>query len=121
MCKPGTRSRESYGELRGLIYLIDDEASVVKSLSRLFRTYDFDVHGFHAADSFLAAYHPLAHCCIILDLVLPNIDGFALQREIYARTPGRRIIFLSGRADVPRSVETMKADTMNFLTKAGRC
>jgi FixJ family two-component response regulator len=100
-----------------LIYLIDDEASVVKSLSRLLRAYDFDVHGFHAADSFLAAYQPDAHCCIILDLVLPNMDGFALQQEIYARTPGRPIIFLSGRADVPRSVETMKAGAMDFLTK----
>jgi FixJ family two-component response regulator len=100
-----------------LIYLIDDEASVVKSLSRLLRTYHFDVHGFHAADSFLAAYQPDAHCCIILDLVLPTMDGLALQQEIYARTPGRPIIFLSGRADVPTSVETMKAGAMDFLTK----
>ena len=100
-----------------IIYLIDDESSVVKSLSRLLRLYDFDVHGFHAADAFLAAYQPDAHCCIILDLVLPNMDGFALQQEIHARTPGRPIIFLSGSVDVPKSVEAMKADAMDFLTK----
>ena len=105
------------GELREIVYLIDDEASVVKSLSRLLRLYDFDVHGFHAADTFLAAYQPDAHCCIILDLILPSMDGLALQQEIYARTPSRPIIFLSGRADVPRSVEAMKAGAMDFLTK----
>jgi len=100
-----------------IIYLIDDESSVVKSLSRLLRLYDFDVHGFHAADAFLAAYQPDAHCCIILDLVLPNMEGFALQQEIHARTPGRPIILLSGSVDVPKSVEAMKADAMDFLTK----
>jgi FixJ family two-component response regulator len=100
-----------------LIYLIDDEASVVKSLSRLLRTYDFDVHGFHAADSFLPAYQPDAHCCIILDLILSGMDGLALQQEIYVRTPSRPIIFLSGRADVRRSVTAMKAGAMDFLTK----
>ena len=105
------------GDLRALIYLIDDEASVLKSLSRLLRLYDFDVHGFHAADAFLAAYQPDAHCCIILDLILPGMDGLALQQEVYARTPGRPIVFLSGRADVPRSVEAMKAGAMDFLTK----
>jgi FixJ family two-component response regulator len=108
------------GRMRGLseiIYLIDDEASVVKSLSRLLQLYDFDVRGFHAADTFLAAYQPDAHCCIILDLILSGMDGLALQQEIYTRTPGRPIIFLSGRADVPRSVEAMKAGAMDFLTK----
>ena len=105
------------GESREIIYLIDDEASVVKSLSRLLRSYDFDVRGFHAADTFLAAYQPDAHCCIILDLILPRMDGLALQHEIYARTPGRPILFLSGSADVPRSVEAMKAGAMDFLTK----
>ena len=100
-----------------LIYLIDDEASVVKSLSRLLRSYGFGVRGFHAADTFLAAYQPDAHCCIILDLILPRMDGLALQQEIYARTPGRPILFLSGSADVPRIVEAMKAGAMDFLTK----
>ena len=105
------------GDLRALIYVIDDEALVVKSVSRLLRLYDFDVHGFYAADAFLAAYQPDAHCCIILDLILSGMDGLALQQEIYARTPGRPIIFLSGRAEVPRSVEAMKAGAMDFLTK----
>ena len=105
------------GDLRALIYVIDDEALVVKSVSRLLRLYDFDVHGFHTADAFLAAYQPDAHCCIILDLILSGMDGLALQQEIYARTPGRPIIFLSGRAEVPRSVEAMKAGAMDFLTK----
>ena len=100
-----------------IIYLIDDESSVVTSVSRLLRLYDFDVHGFHAADAFLAVYQPDAHCCIILDLILSGMDGLALQQEIYARTPGRPIIFLSGSVDVPRSVEAMKAGAMDFLTK----
>ena len=104
-------------QLRELIYLIDDEASVVKSLSRLLQAHGFDVRGFQAVDTFLAAYQPDAHCCIILDLILPCMDGLALQQEIYARTPGRPILFLSGSADVPRSVEAMKAGAMDFLTK----
>ena len=101
------------GELREIVYLIDDEASIVKALSRLLRLYDLDVHGFHAADAFLAAYQPDAHCCIILDLLLPSMDGLALQQEIYARTPSRPIIFLSGRADVPGGVEATKAGAMD--------
>jgi two-component system, LuxR family, response regulator TtrR len=90
------------GELRGLIYLIDDEASVVKSLSRLLRTYDFDVHGFHAADSFLAAYQPLAHRCIIL---LPNMDGFALGD---LRPDARSSVGSSFFPDVPMCREALR-------------
>jgi FixJ family two-component response regulator len=54
---------------------------------------------------------------MILDLGLPGLSGLDLQRELARDHAGIPIVFLSGTADIPTSVEAMKGGAMEFLTK----
>jgi FixJ family two-component response regulator len=55
--------------------------------------------------------------CLVLDVVLPDLDGLDLQRRVAADRIGTPIIFITGHGDVPMSVRAMKAGAVEFLTK----
>jgi FixJ family two-component response regulator len=99
------------------VFIVDDDASVRKSLARLVRAVGFDAEVFASAREFLArAPHP-GPCCLVLDVRMPGLTGIELQ-EMLAAT-GRRIsiVFVTGHVDVPTSVKAMKAGAVDLLTK----
>jgi DNA-binding NtrC family response regulator len=55
--------------------------------------------------------------CLILDVHLPGLDGFQLQRELREHDKTIPIIFVTGHADIPSSVRAIKAGAMEYLTK----
>jgi FixJ family two-component response regulator len=59
---------------------------------------------------------PAVPCCLILDVNLPGLNGLELQKQIADRN-AMPIVFISGQADVPISVQAMKAGAIEFLTK----
>ena len=100
-----------------IIYIVDDDVSVHRALSLLLKSHGFGVQTFTNAAGFLAFKHPKVPSCLVLDIRLPNINGFALQ-EIMAKqgivTP---VIFITGHGDIPMSVKAMKAGAVDFLPK----
>jgi FixJ family two-component response regulator len=100
------------------VFVVDDDASVVKALSRLLRARGYDVRSFTSPRAFLDDHDAAIPGCAVLDLAMPGLDGLALQQAL--STAGdlpRPIIFLTGRGDVPSSVRAMKAGAVDFLTK----
>ena len=99
------------------VYVVDDDPSVRKSVSRLLRTAGYEVEAFASADDFLA--HPPASepGCLLLDLRMPGRDGLELQEALAAARKRIPIIFVSGHGDVPSSVRAMKGGAVDFLTK----
>ena len=55
--------------------------------------------------------------CLILDLALPDLNGLDVQKRVAADRSDMPVIFLTGYADVPMSVQAMKAGAIEFLTK----
>ena len=111
------------GELSELVYLVDDEPPILKALGRLLKANGFETRSFLTARAFLEAYDLRRPACLILDLEMPGISGLELQRTLRERGSTQPIVFLSGHADVPRSVSAMKNGAVDFLTKpdsAGR-
>jgi FixJ family two-component response regulator len=108
------------GELTELVYLVDDEPPILKALGRLLKANGFETRSFLTARAFLEAYDPRRPACLILDLELPDISGLELQRTLQERGSTHPIVFLSGHADVPRSVSAMKNGAVDFLTKPVR-
>ena len=108
------------GELRELVYLVDDELPILKALGRLLKANGIETRSFQTARAFLEAYDPQHPACLILDLELPDISGLELQRMLQERGSTHPIVFLSGRADVARSVSAMKNGAVDFLTKPVR-
>ena len=99
------------------VYLVDDDSSVLKALSRLLCASGFDIKPFLSARDFLDQDDLARPGCAVLDVAMPGLDGLELQNALLARGDRRPIIFLTGQADIPMSVRAMKAGAVDFLTK----
>jgi FixJ family two-component response regulator len=99
------------------VFLVDDDAGVLKALSRLLRAKSYDIRAFTSAQEFLKQHDAAVPGCAIFDISMPGLDGLALQQVFRAGGNQRPIIFLTGKGTIPKSVQAMKAGAIDFLTK----
>jgi len=104
-------------EDRAVAFVIDDDASMRRSLDTLLRSVGLDVHLFSSAQEFMQAKRPDVPACLVLDVRLPGMSGLAFQQELVRAGVALPVIFLTGHADVPMTVRAMKAGAAEFLTK----
>jgi FixJ family two-component response regulator len=102
---------------KSLIYVVDDNVSICRSLTLLLKSYGFKVETFTHARSFLAYKHPKLPSCLVLDIRLPDINGITLQDMMTRRGITIPIIFITGHGDIPMSVKGMKGGAIDFLPK----
>jgi len=102
------------------IVVIDDDASIRKSLDNLFRSVGFQVELFASPQEFLQSNRPDRPGCIVLDVRFPGRSGLDMQQELAAANIQLPIIFITGYGDIPMSVRAMKAGAVEFLTKPFR-
>jgi FixJ family two-component response regulator len=100
-----------------LVYVVDDDPSVLRSLQRLLRSAGCDVMTFSSALEFLAFQHPDQPSCLILDVRMPELGGLELQEQMADRGISFPVIFITGHGTVPISVKAMKAGAVDFLQK----
>lgn len=99
------------------ICVVDDDASVRRSLRRLLVASGYRVETFPDARSYLDD-RAVERCgCLILDVRMPGIDGLELQARLAGSERVAPIVFLSGHGDIPMSVRAVKAGAVDFLTK----
>ncbi len=104
--------------LNSTVFVVDDDASVRKSLARLMASAGYAVETFASAREFLdRGHHQDIPGCVVLDLRMPGLSGLDLQQELKAFTPPLPIIFITGHGDVPTSVRAMKDGAVDFLAK----
>jgi FixJ family two-component response regulator len=99
------------------VFVIDDDPSLRKSLSRLLRSAGHAVETFASAEEFLAREHFDGIGCIILDVQMPGLSGMDLQVELSKAETSMPIVFITGHGDIPMSVEAMRKGAVHFLTK----
>lgn len=100
-----------------VVFLVDDDPSVLKALDRLLTMKGFEVRPFATPDAFLGAHDPSVSGCIVLDVAMPEKSGLELQRLLTGARSIQPIIFISGNSDIPTSVSAMKEGAFDFLTK----
>lgn len=110
--EPGRLQRE-----RPLIAIVDDDAGVLRSLSRLLRFHDFEVHAYTSPQALLHEIEALQPDCLIADLAMPEVNGLDLQAMLTDSEPGYPIVFLTGFGNVRCSVRAMRAGAVDFLAK----
>src|SRR5881227_2179715 len=99
------------------VFVVDDYAPVRRSIVRLLHAAGFVVVAFASAEEFLAQYDPQTLGCLVLDVAMPTLNGLELQHVLAQTGSLLPIIFLTGTADIPKSVQAMKHGASDFLTK----
>ncbi|RXS92808.1 response regulator transcription factor [Silvibacterium dinghuense] len=99
-----------------IVYIVDDDARVRRSLANLLASFDIPTRAFPSALEYLNCELPDLLSCLILDINLPGLSGLALQQRLVSQQHPP-IIFLTGHGDVPSSVQAMKAGAVDFLPK----
>ncbi len=99
------------------INVVDDDASVLKSLARLLQSARYRVRTYDSALDFLAEYHDGTAGCLILDVRMPELSGLDLQDRLQDGDIRIPIIFITGHGDIPMTVRAMKGGAHDFLTK----
>ncbi len=99
------------------VFIIDDDASVRKSLSRLLRAENLRTESFDSAGAYLDRDAHEGMGCILLDINMPGISGIELQARLVDQGSDMPIVFLTGHGDVRSSVLAMKRGALDYLTK----
>ena len=102
---------------RPTVFIIDDNPSARRGLSRLVRAAGMSVEAYGSAQEFLERKHYDGYGCILLDIKMPGMNGLDLQEELVKADYSMPIIFVSGHADVPMTARAMKKGAVDFLTK----
>ena len=104
-------------EAEPVIFVVDDDASVRKSLARLLGSHGLTVETFDSAEQFLKRESYDGTGCIILDVRMPGLSGIALHDELARTDYHVPVIFITGHGDIPMGVEAMKKGASDFLPK----
>lgn len=114
--RPTERSGRAMGSL---VFVVDDDASVRKSLDRLLSASGYRVQTFESARAFLARPQLPAEepQCLVLDVRMPGLNGLDLQTSLRNAGSTIPIVFSTGFGDVMSSVRAMKIGAVDFLTK----
>jgi FixJ family two-component response regulator len=107
-------------ETGGLVFIVDDDASLRESLKNLIRSVGLRVEPFASAQEFLRSKRPDVPGCLVLDVRLQGVSGLDLQKRMADSDIEMPIIFISGHGDIPMTVQAMKAGAVEFLTKPFR-
>jgi FixJ family two-component response regulator len=99
------------------VYVVDDDLPFLRSLTRLLRVSGYDVVMHNSADELLDELHAGSHGCVVTDLMMPGMDGMALQQALHDRGNPIPVVFLTGQGDIPASVRAMRNGAEDFLTK----
>lgn len=99
------------------ICIVDDDPAIRTSLMDLFESLEMSAVCYEDGDDFLARANLDGPGCILLDIHMPGIGGLEIQRHIAAARSALPIVFMTGRAAIPMSVQAMKRGASDFLLK----
>jgi RNA polymerase sigma factor (sigma-70 family) len=99
------------------VFVVDDDSSTRELLAWLMKRNGLKSQVFPDARSFLDTYRPDAPGCLVVDLNMPGMNGLDLQQYLKESGVQLPVVFLSGRADVPKAVRAVKEGAIDFIEK----
>jgi two-component system, LuxR family, response regulator FixJ len=100
-----------------VVFVIDDDPGVRRSLKALGRSYRLAVETYPSAQAFLSAYDPERPGCVLLDVRLAGRSGLDLQDELRRHGSALPIIVMTGHGDLATSLRAFRAGAVDFLEK----
>ena len=101
----------------GTVFIVDDDASFLRSVSRLLSAVGYTVKTFESAQEFLSRLGPEMSGCVVADLQMPGMNGLELQKALKLSANPLPVIFLTGQGDIPTTVIAMRGGAVDFLVK----
>ena len=99
------------------VYAVDDDLFTRTLLEQIFNSADLPVETYASGEEFLASYSPGNCGCLLLDMMMPGMDGLELQRQLASRGNNTPVIFLSGADQISTAVSALKAGAVDFIEK----
>lgn len=99
------------------VFIVDDDASVRKSLKRLIKSFGFNVKTYASAAQFMRADLNQEPCCLVLDIRMPIKSGLELQDELNKSGYHIPVIFITGHGDSLIGEQAMKKGAVDFIRK----
>jgi FixJ family two-component response regulator len=99
------------------IWLLDDDASMLKALGRLLTSAGFAVQKFSHPADFLSNLERDRCRVAVLDVWMPDMNGLEVQNCLRRESPETRVIFLTGRDDPSIRQTALEAGAFGFLAK----
>jgi two-component system response regulator FixJ len=100
-----------------VIYVVDDDPAIRRSLERLLDTVGFQVASYATPKAFLGVAGDLPVGCALLDLRMPEMDGLEVQAHLLLINPDLPVIVMTGQGDMQTAVRAMKAGAVDFIEK----
>jgi FixJ family two-component response regulator len=100
-----------------MVFVVDDDPSVRRSLTRLIGAAGHAVEAFASARELLAREPHPGSCCLVLDVRMPGLTGLDLQEALASAGRRMSIVFVTGHGNISMSVKAMKGGAVDFLTK----
>jgi FixJ family two-component response regulator len=99
------------------VFVIDDDASLRRSIQGLLKSVGLRSKSFGSAQEFLARRAADGPSCLVLDVQLPGLSGLDFQRQLADAGIQIPVIFITAHGNVPMPVKAMKSGAVEFLTK----
>jgi two-component system, LuxR family, response regulator FixJ len=100
-----------------LVFVIDDDESMRKSLKRLLDAAHYQTELFKSASEFLSRSVYPGPSCVVVDVRMPGLNGLDLQKALIGHGREEQLVFITGHGDIPMCAEVMKAGAVDFLPK----
>jgi FixJ family two-component response regulator len=100
-----------------LVSIVDDDWSLVEATVSLVQSVGYSAEGFCSAENFLESNQLLKTDCLILDIRMPSMDGFELQRRLAERNCRIPIIFITSYDSEDTQIQAAQAGAVGFLCK----
>ena len=100
-----------------MVFVIDDDQSMRKSLERLLDAACYKVELFKSASEFLSRSAHAGPSCVIVDVRMPELNGIDFQKALIEGGREEQLVFITGHGDVPMCAKAMKAGAVDFLPK----
>lgn len=119
MARHGISSRGDPGleDIRPVILVVDDDASIRRSLARLFRSLGLESRSFASAGELLASQRPDRPACLLLDLCLPDMNGLELLQGLHKAGLPLPVVVITAREDGDVRERALRAGAVGFLAK----
>ena len=102
--------------LKHTLYIIEDDTKLREMLTEYFSSQDFDVTSFESGDSVAAIIIEKQPALVILDLMLPGVDGLTICRQIRSGYQGK-VVMLTASDDDFDHVAALEIGADDFITK----